>query len=264
VNAHYLPIAVKNSGAALEEYLPEVLRAPITQKPYLTVCRLYRRLAVGWLLMSADPEQFFTYLFKSARAYVHFLEFGPDAEKVTSRSEPFFDAVACRAQDAARIIASKTPVTLNPKREYEEDFLYMRFLMELYTGDAKPAQLEDLLVRWAALAGDEDVRLALCRALLERKQKALDAAIHHAVEEKVQGVAALREEERLHPDEAPLFPHVSTEVLTWVELSGRVGLKTRRNLPLAPSVARLFKRARFPAPDSWRTPDSYREPWLKT
>lgn len=263
MNSNYLPIAVKNSGTALEEYLPEVLKAPITQRPYLTVCLLYRRLAVGWLLMSADPERFFTYLFKSARAYVHFLEFGPDAEKVTSRSEPFFDAVACRDQEAARAIARKTPVTFNPKREYEEDFLYMRFLMDLYTGDSGPEQLEELLARWAALAGDEDVRLELCRALLERNQKALDAAIGLAVAEKVQGFAALREEERLHPDEAPLFPHVSTEVLAWVELAERVGLKTQRNLSLAPSVARLFNRARLPAPDSWRTPDPYREPWLK-
>lgn len=256
---NFLPIAVKNSGVALEDLVPQVSAAPPRLKYYLHICLLYRRVAVGSLLMSSDPEPFYASLFKSSRAFLHFLTTAPDDEKVTSKSEPFFDAIACRDRDGALAIARASRASLATGREYEEDFFYMRFLMERFFLGTPEDALRRTLDDWTTLTeANPDQRLELCRALLDGDQAAFDSALTTGIEQRQGRIQKQRDRESLNPDEAATLAHVSTEVLAWLELAELAGLNVTPEHPLAPAVARLFHRVRFPSPDSWRTPPPFR------
>ncbi|MCY1082652.1 Imm49 family immunity protein [Archangium lansingense] len=256
---NFLPIAIKNSGIALEDVLPRVIAAPPTLKFYLYVCQMYRRLAAGSLLASSDPRPFYGYLFKSARAFQHFLQIAPPDQKLTSKAEPFFDAVACRDDDAAKTMASLCPATPDTTREYEEDFLYLRLLMAHFYGGVPRNGLQAELDRFAELTAENpDPHIPLCRGLLEADQQLFDEGLAAVLEQKLGAYKQARKEESLHPDEASTTAHVSTEILALLELAGRVGLKVKPDYPLAPGVARRFHLRRLPAPDSWRIPERFR------
>src|SRR5437762_4772326 len=132
VRPTFLPLAIKNSGLALEQALPQVVRGKPQLADFLYVCTCFRRLAAGNLLVSGDARPFFAYLFKSSRAFVHFLQVAAPDRKLTSKSEPFFDAVACRDDEGATLIARHSSSTVALGREYEEDYYYPRFLMDRF------------------------------------------------------------------------------------------------------------------------------------
>ncbi len=55
----------------------------------------------------------------------------PDEEKITSEVKPSFDALGGGYFDAAQAIAARSRATWHQGREYEEDFLYAHFLLQL-------------------------------------------------------------------------------------------------------------------------------------
>ncbi|WP_163997994.1 immunity 49 family protein [Pyxidicoccus caerfyrddinensis] len=255
---NYVGVAIKNCGLSLEDVLPEVVKVAPKLKYYQHICLMYRRMAAGALLAGGDPQPFYNYLFRSSRAFLHFLQTAPDEEKVTSKSEPFLDAIACRDKEGAKAIAKASRTTLAPGKEYEEDFLYMRILMERFYLGASPATLKHLLAEYAGFVGtNTDPHLDLCRALVAADQEAFDEALAAAIDVRVKRIKKERNQETLHPDEAATLAHVSPAVLAWLELAEAAGLKVAPDHPLAPRTARLFHRIQFPAPDAWRTAEQF-------
>jgi hypothetical protein len=253
-----LPIAFSNSGVRLEEILEQLPSQPPQEELFNFVCVLYRRLAAGALLMDGDPRRFYEYLFKSARAYAHFLEAAPLGEKLASRAEAFFDAVCCHDDEGARRIADAAPAAMDAGREYEEDFFALRILMNRFFGANDAALLDRMLDEWTDLAADNpDTRVEVCRALVQADQAAFDDAIVADIAARRARLAKLRATEQLDPDEASTTVHVSTEVLAWLDLADRAGLGGRRDYPLAPGIARLFSRMQPPHPDSWRIAEPF-------
>ena len=253
-----LPIAFSNSGVRLEEVLTLLHTEPAQEKVYGFICLMYRRLAAGALLMDGDPTRFFEYLFKSGRAYTHFLEIAPPREKVTSRAEAFYDAVACHDDEGARRMATASPSLMSREQEYEEDFFAIRLLMDRFFGSANAVTLRPSLEQWAKLAEDNpDPRLAVCRALIEGDQDGFDASVGAYTRDRKKRLTTLRGTEELDPDEASTTAHVSTELLAWIDLAERAGLRVQRDYPFAPALARVFNRLVPPAPDSWRTPEPF-------
>jgi len=253
-----LPIAFSNSGVRLEEVLNLLDTEPPQEKVYGFISLMYRRLAAGALLMDGDPTRFFAYLFKSARAYTHFLEIAPPLEKVTSRAEAFYDAVACHDDEAAQRMTAAAPSLMSREQEYEEDFFAIRLLMDRFFTPASSAALRPSLELWAKLAADNpDPRLAVCRALVDGDQEGFDVGVSAYTSDRKKRLTKLRKSEELDPDEASTTAHVSTELLAWLDLAERAGLRVKRDYPFAPGLARAFNRLAPPAPDSWRTPEPF-------
>jgi hypothetical protein len=249
------PIAFKNALVELVELLPAVLGSPKRRiASYQRISAAYRRMGIASLLISGDPRELYAYLSKSARALVHFAEGADPDERITSKGVAFLDAVACRDDEAARRLAAAFPRTAHPTREYEEDFLHVRVLMDLYTG-AAPAELAPLLGAWQRLAdANPDPRLDVARAIAERDQAAFDEAIATAIQAIQADTEKRREADQLKGDEAATTALVSIDVLAWIELAERAGLGVQREYPLAPSLARRFGRLALPPPHSWQTP----------
>jgi hypothetical protein len=253
VKPNQLGVAFKNSAFSLIELLPRTADRPPSERVFLHVCELYRRLGCATLLMGADPRPFYTCLFRSSRAFAHFFTVAPEEIKVLGRATPLFDAIACRDFEGASLIAQRAPRACNPAREYEEDFLYLRLICERFLLGGSKAVIEDLLGRYAELASETpDVRLDLCRAWVTGDQNDFDAALEEALSAKLAQISQREEQDRLDPDEGPTTARISTEVLSWLELAERAGLSVAPDYPLAPGVARLFHRAELAHPDGWR------------
>ena len=152
---------------------------------------MLRRMAIAQLLLTGMPDDFFAFLDMSARSWLEVLSRKSDDEKVTSLSGAFFDAVACKDDDAARGIVAHSRATWNRDEEYEDDFLYVWSAMALFDGRAQ-GELASLAERFEKAAVDGDRRVALIRALVDRDQKAFDDALAAVVQERQ---AELREEE---------------------------------------------------------------------
>lgn len=248
-------LAVKAAGMALADYLPEILSSPLTLRAALYVARMYRIIGTGSLLSDGDVDGFATAVSHGAHAYAAFLTGAPDAEKVTGKSEPFFDALAAGNLRAATRIANDSRDTLNPGKEYEESFYYHLFVMQLFLV-ASPARLEGLLKEYAAFG--PDARYSLCEALFTRDQDAFDQAFAEALAEKRKELGTMSEKKVLSPDEAATVAHVSTEVLAWTVLAGGRGLAVPADCPLAPSLARNPVTVP-PHEDAWKQPEDYRD-----
>lgn len=246
-----LPIAVMNVEAELDAAFPAFLDLPPDVDQHLSVCMLYRQLAVGSLLLTAEPSLFFAYLFRSARTFLHALDSAPPARFPASRFSPFLDAVACRDEEGAGRIASAAPGSPMIEAEYEEDFLYFRILMDLYL-DRPKSGIETRLERFSELVqGNPDPRFPVCNALFGSDAGDFEPALEAAIEWRREEIRADIEEDIMDPDDAALSA-VSVDVLAWLELAHRAGIPLRESYPLAPSIARAFHRRALPDPSSWR------------
>lgn len=253
-----LPMAELAAGIAVEKKLPDVLAGRGGRKVMTDFCAAWRRLAVSKLLLRGTPDDFFADLYKSGRAWLWYLERNPTPDDLTSQALPYLDALASNDLDGARGIAQRSRKAHQADDEYEEDFLYMRFLMDLITGP--DVALPPLLARYEqVLEGNEDFRLDACRALLAGDGVALDAALDAVMTEKKARAERLLAKDALNPDAAATTERVSVEGLALVRLATLRGVKVRQVHPLIPPVARKVERARHPAPLAWQHPESYRQ-----
>ncbi|AEI63401.1 Imm49 family immunity protein [Corallococcus macrosporus] len=248
-----LPLIEKNSLIQLQMVLPRVLTRQVTQAQMMSVCALYRRMGIAQLFLSGLPDSLFEELSRSARAFLFFLQGADDSTMTTSRSEPYFDAIACGDTEAEREIAQHSRATWNPGEEYEDDFLYVRILMERFTLAAPTARLDAAMSRYEGLpTARDDARLPLCQALVAADAQRFEEGLSLLLDVRTRELRKRIEAERLSPDDAATTAHLSVEVLALLRLAGRARLPTEQHYPLAPSVARRLDRARLPPPASWR------------
>ncbi len=204
-----------------------------------------RAQAISCLLLDADTDAFYSELTISAQARRHYLarcvKSGySDFYGACSRWDPFFDALATHNDALARDIASLSPKDWLDGAEYEDDYCYARFLHRYIADDSARDELEALIVRFEkALEGAPSARLAICKSLLARDQKAFDEAFEDLLTEREVEI----EEERNGIAEedvgAALRTYVFVEGLAILWVAERAGLKTLREYPLCPALSRV-------------------------
>jgi hypothetical protein len=246
----------KNAALEIEDALPALVSRTLDAHQVAAVCARYRRIGICQLLGSGMPDGFFTWLAMSAQAFLHWLSGVPDAEKVGSLTRPWLDAVACGFGGLAQEIARCAAPAFTQGEEYEEDFLYLRVLMDRFSLGKDAAALAPLLDRWDALADGKDPRAPLARALVQGDAQLLRDAMPALLRELETESEAAFGPSAL-PDDAATA-HVSIELLAVVQLAARAGFTLEEDLPLAPSIARRVRWAKPPGPDAWRKLPSYR------
>jgi len=136
--------------------------------------------------------------------------------------------------------------------EYEEDFLFVELLMQHFFLGADRARCEAMLVRYErALQGaTQDLRLDICKALLEPDAQSFGEALGRFLSERHDRLARQVKEESLAPELAATEALLCVEGLALVGLAERKGLETDEDYLQVPSIA----RGPFPvgvAGDSW-------------
>ncbi|MCA9681750.1 MAG: immunity 49 family protein, partial [Myxococcales bacterium] len=114
----------------------------------------------------------------------------------------------------------------NPAREYEDDFLYVWFLMKHAVLEAPRVETQELLRRYeAVLEGADDVRLSICRALLASDAESLDAALAVLLEQRRDNVEELIARGVVDSDASTWLRHFALEGVALLKLAERQGMK---------------------------------------
>jgi len=175
--SQFMPVILKNAGTDLARELPHFLQGGLDIFKVLDFCQLYRIRGIATLLLIGTSEDLMRDLQRSAQAYIYFLKHAKDEQKLTSKVAPFFDAIACGDIDLATQIAQSSRTTFNKTEEYEEDFLYVVFLMKHFFLNASENECRNLIKKFEELAGEDDPRLFVCKALLDKDGKAFGKAL---------------------------------------------------------------------------------------
>jgi hypothetical protein len=248
----FLPVFVQNALEDNEELLPDVVAGRADFRTVLEFCQNFRMASIGALFLGSEPKVFRQMLHHSGRAYVHFLGYADPGTTLTSKAEPFFDAVAAGDFDGARLIARHSRRDWARGEEYEEDFLFVECLMQQFFLEGTPRAGEDLLERYeTALQGSEDARLPVCKALLGGDADDFNASLAQYLSERGDLLAKLDEGGTLMEEESVTEGNLSVEGLALVRLAEHKGLKTERDYLHVPSLARKGGRVPFSA-EAWK------------
>ncbi len=223
---------------------------------------LFRQRGVCQLLMEGTARPLFIAQQQAASAYLYRLPSIPYDEQVTSLAGVFWDAVGGEYRLPAEAIARGSRSTWNPKREHEENFLYVMFLMKRYAMAANEAEQVDLLDRWEfVIEGQADPQLDLCRALLGRNEKEIVDGIMDLGEARIADMERKIEKGALDKDISVWFRPYWNEGLALTRLAQRDGVRVPDSIPRIPDIARSPCPFEY-SPDAWRQVDF--QPSLKT
>ncbi|MFY0526215.1 Imm49 family immunity protein [Archangium gephyra] len=252
----FLPVFVSNARYGNQKLLLRLLQGGGSPQELLTFCHNHRLIGIGSLLLLCDTETFQSHLYRSGRA---FLALGAPADGAwplaLSRAAPFFDALAAFDLEGARELATRAPQSRRADSEYEEDFLYVRFLMDYCLLDQPQQEARQTLERFeAVLQGSEEPRLEVCQALLEREEERFQEALQRMVSAQSRRYAHLRERGRLTQETWATDAKVCVEGLALGVLAERMGLRMPGEHPSLPGVARCHQAPTAP-PDAWKTDD---------
>jgi hypothetical protein len=243
---------IENALDENRELLPELLGNAVDADDLLSFCANFRVAAIGALFLTGRSEPFLRHLQKSALAYAALLPRVADDARLTSRSAPFFDALAAAEWGAAAAIAAASRRTWAPGDEYEEDFLFPEFLMQVFFLGASPTAAPALLARWeTALQGSEDHRLGACRALVARDQEAFSRSLEAFVRARRDENDEIAERSVIPEETLGTEWNLCVEGVALVRLAERAGIPTEPDYLHVPSIARELPGFALDR-DAWR------------
>lgn len=253
MNSEYLPVFVSNALNENLQWMSRMSAGQADRKRVLAFCRNFRIAGIGDLLLRGLPGEFPLRLHQSARAYADHLRRTDEAGQRTGQSPPFFDAVAAGDLEGAGEIARHAKHAWTRGVEYEEDFLFVEFLMQCFFLGADLLVGERLLGRYEqALQGAEDVRLEVCRALLNKDADSFNETLQHFLSEQRDRFERLAHQGTLAPELLATEGKVCVEGVALVRLAELLELETEEDYLLVPSVTREPVALRFRA-DAWRS-----------
>lgn len=254
MSSKYLQVFVSNARFDNAELL-KAMAGGATLAQILTFCENYRIWGIGLFLLYGEAEKLHLCLYKSGRAYLAFLESAREEQLVTSRSAPFFDALAALDLEGAREIAHRSRHSWCEGMEYKEDFLYLHFLMSHFFLGASQEQKRELLREYEeALQGSEDPRLDICQAFLDGDSGSFEASLSRYLDEQKRRHDRLLQREKISQEWWATAGQVSTEGMALLTLAEQAGLSPPREFLCVPSLARARHAPSQPA-DSWRQLD---------
>jgi hypothetical protein len=241
----------KNADFALKGTLPLLASGTITFARIALVCREFRRRGIASLFLEGDAAAFHQDLQRSGAALARYLRSAPEEEKVASKFAGFFDAVACVDSGAARDIASQSPAAHRPEDEYEDDFLYVSFLMKRFFLNSAATELGGLLDHYRELLdGMADPRLDICESLLNGDGGKFDAALATLIEQRDAHYREAIEREQVIDEERATEGKLFVEGLALLRLATARGMPVQSDYLYIPSLAARSRAGRRD-PDSW-------------
>ena len=252
IRGAFLHVTVENA----EFWLPAMIRAVASEAleepaQIHQLATLFRQRGAAAMFREGVVTPFQIGAMQSCAAFVHGLNQWPQATQVSSWANPLLDALACGYWEGARAIAQASRDQWNPDYEYEDDFQFVRFLLEYGALEDETAAASTLERYAEVLGGPPDARLELCTALLEQDPELFDEALTRRLEERDESIRELILEDLIRDDAARWIAYLSTEGLALLRLASRAGLPTQPHYLHCPALARVQSPYRYD-PDAWR------------
>ncbi|WNZ62050.1 Imm49 family immunity protein [Myxococcus sp. MxC21-1] len=253
--SRFLPAVIENALHQNRALRRVLVRGAGRSRHILTFCDNFRVAGIGSLFLTGTSEPFLHNLHQSGRAFAHYLRNAGNADVRLSLSRPFFDAVGVGDFDGAALIARHARRSWAQGEEYEEDFLFIEFLIQHGVLAAPVSACEDLLARYErVLSGAEDLRLDVCRTLLQADSDAFNQALALFLSDRKDRLEAQAETTPFPEEFLATEWNFSLEGLALARLAERNGLETEEDYLHIPSLARAPDRTR-PGDDSWMEVD---------
>lgn len=256
MRSRFLPVILSNADVDLTRLVPRLAAtAPVVGWAFARVCRLYRTRGCAAFFLSGRPDSLHRDLQRSGAAHAWFVSQAPDADRVTSRADPFFDAVACGDAAAARSIARHSPAEPRPDREHLEDFLYVRLLMQRFFLGAAEAQTASTLSKFeeAVAEGPPSERLDVCRAILAEDGDAFHTAFLMLTDTHRAWYETGFQKGRILEEAWAIDGCLFIEGLALLRLAQAARIPIAEEYPWVPSLALAPPRVSYAA-EAWRTP----------
>lgn len=254
MTSQFLPVFKSNAVFELAEMLPAIVDGDADFLTVIHFCRNYRIKGICTLFMDGVPKGLHLDLHKSGRAFLYSLKNMKDADKVTSKGQPFFDAIASNDLECAREIAKHSRLTWNNEEEYEDDFLYVFFLMKHFFLGGTDTENESIIQRYdQLLAGETDVQFDLCRAFFCKDNALFEKTLDQFLIERKKRFKKLVSTDSIPEEVAATEGNFCCEGLALVKLAETKGFKTQNKYLFIPSVARADVSISFDQED-WRNP----------
>ncbi|WP_437963985.1 Imm49 family immunity protein [Sorangium sp. So ce260] len=207
-------------------------------------------LGICHLLEFADVGEFRTNLIRSGHSRRYFLRRSRaegnvgDRHLALSRTSSFLDAVVAGDLTLARQLADESTEVWHPDWEYEEDHCFLLLLHRMLqsTGASPPPDAPALLARFErSLENQRSSRYEVCRSIVTRDSKGLDASISALLEEEAARNDEARESAAVHEGDVLYWPrsYVSIEGLALIKLAELQGMKVNGEPARCPRIARL-------------------------
>ncbi|MDH5729705.1 MAG: Imm49 family immunity protein [Gammaproteobacteria bacterium] len=235
----YLPIAVKNLGITLENILTSMPTPPVYKLQYFDrIAQLYRQLGLGEFLMSNDMTMYCHHLNCGIQAYCEFLQHAPEAEKACSHVQVFYDAICVNNRHAMTELATLAPRVVNARKEYDEDFMCLRILMDYFALEKSTDDVAPHMAQYETLQAQQpDPRFALLQALLTRNVSSFQDALTPLIDAQI---AAYQDGGDLYAgtqETAVILSNISSEIIAWLRLAKHQRMPVQDDYLLAPSSA---------------------------
>lgn len=249
---------IDNADYLLPQAIPEFAGGALGELAHAHgIGTLYRSRGISQMLLFGVPDPLLIAQMQSASGYVFALRrCTDDDQKVTSIGGCFWDAVAAQYWDAAREIATLSRMSHNAKREHEDDYLYVAFLMQRYFLEA-PADVQDaLLDRWlVVLDGALDPCRDLCQALRDGDAAAFEEAIVATSAKREADLQRGKKRHQLRDEDLAWMLPVWPEGLALLRLAERDGMALDGLVvPRVPPMLRVDNPFVY-HPDAWRVVD---------
>jgi hypothetical protein len=250
----YLDAYIDNASLRIATWVPALASGSSGWSDVQRLCGAFRQRAVCTLLLSGTVQGFQQDMMSSGAAFAHYLRSAPEAEKITSQAKPFFDAVGAGAFPCAAEIARLSRMSVNPDREYEEDFLYVQLLMKHFFLGADETECEAILARCeGALKGADHTRVELCSALLAGDAARFDAGLRALLDRRADLVEQAIARGAMPEEAWSWLRYFSSEGLALVRLGAMKNMQLGGTYRHVPDIT--YQAAPIPyEPDAWRVP----------
>ncbi|AZZ92471.1 hypothetical protein EUZ85_17785 [Hahella sp. KA22] len=250
---HLLPVFFENAAYDVACLVPSIIASRAVLADVLALNSHYRIRGISDLFMRERPDVCLDCFHRGGRAYKQWLMKANENDKATGLGVPFFDAVASGDEEGARQIASLSRQTHNPDLEYEEDFLYLHYLMEVFYrnngqhGEAVLTAYEDTLAQ-------EDFRFDICLAFHAGDTELFEEAMARLWENHKTLYLKLANADTVEMERLQTEGHLCVEALALVILARRRGLMVQDHYPFIPSILREPISLAY-CDHSWKTPE---------
>jgi hypothetical protein len=250
-----LPVIRATALIRLSDAVPLVQRGRFGENGRIAelVVELYRTVGICDLLHDGSRDAFLANLQRSGTACAFALPHLPRESVATSKLGGFFSAAACGDGDTARAIARQARDTWNSDIEHEDDFLYARFLMELFFLGATKTRLLTLADRLSEVTDGEPSALRdICRASLAKDSAQFEEGLESLLAQRRAVYRDQWEYDQITEEEWATEGQISVECIALVKLARKLGLTTQREYLFVPALALDLDVQNAP-PDSWRS-----------
>lgn len=251
MNSRFLPVFYSNAQEEIADYLAVVDRDP-SPGTFRCLCRSFRARGCAAFFLSCDPAALHQDLQRSGAAHAHFLRVASDTDKVTSRADAFFDAIASGDRACASSIATLASTKPKLDRELLDDFYYVRLLMDRFFGNASEAEIGQSLADFeAALEGTPTPAFEVCKALLAADSDSFHQALGGLIAAHKAFYAKGVSTGRISEEDWAINGCIFIEGLALVRLATWAGMTSEPEYPLIPSVS-LMNTSLPSDPNIWR------------